>query len=66
MDAVQGSLEQLVTFGLDDHYYETYAQRVRALTIPDAAGARRKRFVPITWCGWSWATGRRSRLGFGS
>jgi len=26
----QGSLEQLVTFGLDDHYYETYAQRVRA------------------------------------
>src|SRR5436309_2928986 len=46
MDAVQGSLEQLVTFGLDDHYYETYAQRVRALTIPDAAGGARGRIRP--------------------
>ena len=51
MDAVQGSLEQMVTFGLDDHYYETYAQRVRALTIPDAAGAAQEAIRPdhLVW-----------------
>src|SRR5438876_507963 len=51
MNAVQGSLEQLVTFGLDDHYYETYAQRVRALTIPDAAGAAQETIRPdhLVW-----------------
>jgi zinc protease len=51
MDAVQGSLEQLVTFGLDDHYYETYAQRIRALTIPDAVGAAQETIRPdhLVW-----------------
>jgi len=51
MNAVQASLEQLVTFGLDDHYYETYAQRVRALTIPDAAGAAQETIRPdhLVW-----------------
>ncbi|HEX9292103.1 MAG TPA: pitrilysin family protein [Gemmatimonadales bacterium] len=51
MDAVQGSLEQMVTFGLDDHYYETYAQRVRALTIPDAATAAQDAIRPdhLVW-----------------
>jgi zinc protease len=39
MDAVLGSLEQMVTYGLDDHYFETYADRVRAQTIPDATTA---------------------------
>jgi zinc protease len=51
MDAVQGSLEQLVTFGLDDHYFETYAQRIRALTIPDAAAAAQETIRPdhLVW-----------------
>ena len=51
MDAVQGSLEQLVTYGLDDHYYETYAQRVRALTIPDATTAAQDAIRPdhLVW-----------------
>jgi zinc protease len=51
MDAVQGSLEQLVTFGLDDHYFETYARRIRALTIPDAAGAAQETIRPdhLVW-----------------
>jgi zinc protease len=51
MDAVQGSLEQLVTYGLDDHYYETYAQRVRALTIPDATTAAQEAIRPdhLVW-----------------
>jgi len=60
MDAVQGSLEQLVTFGLDDHYYETYAQRVRALTIPDAAGAAQEAIRPdhLVWV----VVGDRSKI----
>ena len=60
MDAVQGSLEQLVTFGLDDHYYETYAQRVRALTIPDAAGAAEETIRPdhLVWV----VVGDRSKI----
>ena len=51
MGAVQGSLEQLVTYGLDDHYYETYAQRVRALTIPDATTAAQDAIRPdhLVW-----------------
>jgi len=51
MDAVQSSLEQLVTYGLDDHYYETYAQRVRALTIPDATTAAQDAIRPdhLVW-----------------
>ncbi len=60
MNAVQGSLEQLVTFGLDDHYYETYAQRVRALTIPDAAGAAQETIRPdhLVWV----VVGDRSKI----
>ncbi len=60
MDAVQGSLEQLVTFGLDDHYYETYAQRVRALTLPDAAGAAQETIRPdhLVWV----VVGDRSKI----
>ena len=51
MDAVQGSLEQMVTYGLDDHYFETYAQRIRALTIPDAATAAQETIRPdhLVW-----------------
>jgi zinc protease len=51
MDAVQGSLEQLVTFGLDDHYYETYAERVRGLKLPDAAAAAQETIRPdhLVW-----------------
>jgi zinc protease len=60
MDAVQGSLEQLVTFGLDDHYYETYAQRVRALTIPDASAAAQETIRPdhLVWV----VVGDRSKI----
>jgi zinc protease len=60
MDAVQGSLEQMVTFGLDDHYFETYAQRIRALTIPDAAGAAQATIRPdhLVWV----VVGDRSKI----
>ncbi|MGH7521952.1 MAG: M16 family metallopeptidase [Gemmatimonadales bacterium] len=51
MGAVQGSLEQMVMFGLDDRYFETYAQRVRSLTIPDAAAAAQETVRPdhLVW-----------------
>ncbi|HTI03808.1 MAG TPA: pitrilysin family protein [Gemmatimonadales bacterium] len=51
MDAVLGSLEQMVTYGLDDHYFETYADRVRAQTIPDATTAAQEAIRPdhLVW-----------------
>ena len=51
MDAVQGSIEQMVTYGLDDRYFDTYAQRIRALTIPDAAQAAQETIRPdhLVW-----------------
>jgi len=60
MDAVQGSLEQLVMFGLDDRYFETYAQRIRALTIPDAAAAAQETIRPdhLVWV----VVGDRSKI----
>jgi zinc protease len=60
MDAVKGSLEQMVTFGLPDDYFETYAQRVRALTIPDAAAAAQETIRPdhLVWV----VVGDRSKI----
>ena len=51
MGAVQGSLEQMVTFGLEDRYFETYAQRVRALTVEDATTAAQEAIRPdhLVW-----------------
>ena len=51
MDAVLGSLQDMVTYGLDDHYFETYAQHVRALTIPDATTAAQDAIRPdhLVW-----------------
>jgi zinc protease len=44
MNAVMGSLDDIVTFGLPDRYYDTYAERVRALTVPQV-NATAQRFV---------------------
>ena len=51
MGAVQASLEQMVTYGLDDRYFDTYAQRIRALTIPDATTAAQETIRPdhLVW-----------------
>jgi zinc protease len=70
MAAVKGSLEQMVVFGLDDHYFETLAQRVGGShdSRRDRGGAG-ERADPTTWSGSSWATGPRSagirELGWG-
>jgi len=51
MDAVLGSLEQMVNYGLDDRYFETYAQRVRSLTTADATAAAQETVRPdhLVW-----------------
>jgi zinc protease len=38
-DAVAGSLGEIVTYGLDDRYFQTYAGKVAALTLKDLADA---------------------------
>ncbi|HXE56975.1 MAG TPA: pitrilysin family protein [Gemmatimonadales bacterium] len=35
MDAVGASLANIVTYGLDDRFYDTYAEKVKAVTAPE-------------------------------
>ena len=46
MAAVAGSLDDIVTYGLDDHYYDTFAAKVRALTPADMTPAARRIVLP--------------------
>jgi zinc protease len=39
--AVAGSIGEIVKYGLDDHYYDTYAGKVSALTVRDVKEAAR-------------------------
>ncbi len=50
-NAVAGSIADIVRFGLDDRYFDTYAQQVRALTLADVAGAARTTIQPdrVVW-----------------
>jgi zinc protease len=60
MQSVKQSLEQMVTFGLPEDYFETYAQRVRSLTIPDATAAAQETVRPdhLVWV----VVGDRSKI----
>ncbi len=40
-NAVAGSLQEMVRFGLDDNHWNTYADRVRALELDDVSAAAR-------------------------
>ncbi len=40
-EAVAGSIGEIVAYGLDDRYFDTYASRVAALNLADAADAGR-------------------------
>jgi xylulose-5-phosphate/fructose-6-phosphate phosphoketolase len=42
MDAVAGSIADIVTFGLDDRYFDRYADRVRAQTLETVLGEIRQ------------------------
>jgi zinc protease len=39
MDALAGAIVDIVSFGLDDRYYDTFADKVRAQTIPSLTAA---------------------------
>jgi zinc protease len=39
MDALAGAIVEIVSFGLDDRYYDTFAEKVRAQTIPSLTAA---------------------------
>ena len=49
--AVSGALDELVTYGLPDSYWETYAQRIKSVT-PDMALAAGKKLVPAQNFAW--------------
>jgi zinc protease len=46
MGAVAGSIEDMVVFGLDDRYFDTYADRVRAQTIATVTAAAKETIHP--------------------
>jgi zinc protease len=51
MDAVSGTLGDIVTFGLDDRYYDTYAERIRTQTVDSVTAAARAAIAPdrLVW-----------------
>jgi zinc protease len=51
VDAVAGSIEQIVEFGLPDNYFETYAGNVQTLTRDDVSGAAKTVLRPdnLVW-----------------
>ncbi|MEP7324981.1 MAG: pitrilysin family protein [Gemmatimonadota bacterium] len=46
MNAVMGSINEIVTYGLPDNYYETYASRVDALTPAQMTPAAKEVIAP--------------------
>ncbi len=60
MGAVAATMGEIVTFGLDDRYYDTYAERVRAQTIESVTAAAREALRPdrLVWV----VVGDRSRI----
>jgi zinc protease len=51
MDAISGSLANIVTFGLDDRYYDTYAEKVRSQTLASVSAAAKSVIHPdnLVW-----------------
>ena len=60
IDAVGGSIAELVQFGLPDDYYETYAAKVRALVPADVESAAKRVIQPehLVWV----VVGDRSKI----
>ncbi|HSL24161.1 MAG TPA: pitrilysin family protein [Vicinamibacterales bacterium] len=44
--AIGGAIEEIVTFGLPEDYYQTFAEKVHAVTVPDVTKALAKTVVP--------------------
>jgi zinc protease len=51
MNAVGGSIADIVRYGLPDNYYQTYAEKVRQLKTPQLSAAAQKVLVPdkLVW-----------------
>jgi zinc protease len=45
--AVTASLSQMVQFGLPTDYFDTYAAKVRALSLPDVNAVAKKLVQPV-------------------
>jgi len=60
MGAVAGSIGDIVAFGLDDRYFDTYADRVRSQTVATVTGAAAKVVQPdhMVWV----VVGDRARI----
>ena len=60
MDAVAGSLSDIVTFGLDDRYFDTYGAQIRAQTVA-SVGAAAKEVIQANRLVWV-VVGDRSKI----
>jgi len=51
MNALGGSISNIVRYGLDDRYYDTYAGKIRALKVGDMAPAAKVAIQPdkLVW-----------------
>jgi zinc protease len=60
MGAVAGSLADIVTFGLDDRYFDTYGDRIRAQTVGTVTEAAKEVIQPdrLVWV----VVGDRSKI----
>ena len=60
MGAVSGTLADIVTFGLDDRYYDTYGDKVRAQTVATVGAAAKAAIHPdnLVWV----VVGDRSKI----
>jgi zinc protease len=60
MGAVSGSLSDIVTFGLDDRYFDTYGEQIRAQTIASVSAAAKEVIRPdrLVWV----VVGDRSKI----
>jgi zinc protease len=60
MDAVAGTLADIVTFGLDDRYYDTYGEKVRSQTVASVSEAAKAVIHPdkLVWV----VVGDRSKI----
>jgi zinc protease len=60
MGAVAGSLSDIVTFGLDDRYFDTYGDRIRAQDVASVTAAAREVIQPdrLVWV----VVGDRSKI----
>jgi zinc protease len=60
MAAVSADIRSMVVYGLDDRYFDTYAERVRSVTAPAALAAAQEVLKPdrLLWV----VVGDRSRI----